>query len=104
MKKLLRVALLFCLTSSIANAQEMIDLTKGMKCSNAEFVMNHFATQYNESPIWVGKSNTGTHITLLVNKEKRTWTMVEYDASIACVLGAGETSSDPNIGVKLNTY
>jgi hypothetical protein len=48
-------------------------------------------------PLWVGKTNTGTHITLLVNKEKRSWTMIEYDVSIACVLGAGDTSSKPEI-------
>jgi hypothetical protein len=45
----------------------------------------------------VGKTTNGTHVTLMVNKEKGTWTMVEYDAAIACVLGAGETSSRPEI-------
>jgi hypothetical protein len=104
MKKLLSVALLFCLTSSIANAQEVIELNKGVRCSKAEFIMNHFATQFQELPIWVGKTNSSTHMTLLVNKEKRTWTMVEYDGNLACVIGAGETSSDPNLSVRLNTY
>lgn len=104
MKKLLTVALLFCLTSSIANAQEVIELTKGIKCSNADFVMRHFTEEYQETPIWVGKTGFNTHITLLVNKEKRSWTMIEYDARLACVIGAGDTSSDPNISVKLNTY
>jgi hypothetical protein len=104
MKKLLTVALLFCLTSSIANAQEVIELTKGMKCSNAEFLMNYFVTEHKEKPIWVGKTAFNTNITLLVNKEKRSWTMIEYDARIACVIGTGETSSDPNLGVRLNTY
>ena len=91
------MAFLFCLTSSIANAQEVIELNKSMKCGKAEFVMNHFTTEYQEVPIWVGKTNFGTHITLLVNKEKRSWTMIEYDASIACVLGAGDTSSKPEV-------
>jgi hypothetical protein len=96
MKKLM-MAFLFCLAGSIAHAQEVIDLTKQMKCGKAEVVINHFTQKYNEMPLWVGKSNTGTHITLLVNKEKRSWTMIEYDDSIACVLGAGETSSSPEI-------
>jgi hypothetical protein len=104
MKKLLTVAFLFCLTSSIANAQEVIELTKGMKCSNAEFVMNHFVEEYKEKPIWVGKTAFNTHITLLVNKENRTWTMIEYDARLACVIGAGETSSSSEVVFKLNTY
>jgi hypothetical protein len=91
------MAFLFCLAGSIAHAQEVIELTKGMKCSNAEFLMNYFATEHKELPIWVGKTAFNTHITLLVNKEKRTWTMIEYEARIACVIGTGETSSSPEI-------
>jgi hypothetical protein len=91
------VALLFCLISSIAHAQQIIDLQKSLKCSDAQSVINHFSINYQETPLWVGKTNTGTHITLLVNRETRSWTMIEYDASMACVLGAGDTSSKPEI-------
>ena len=91
------VALLFCLASLIAHAQEIIDLQKPLKCSRAETVMSYFIDNFKETPLWVGKTNTGTHITLLVNRETRTWTLVEYDATIACVLGAGDTSSKPEI-------
>lgn len=94
MKKLLALSLLVCLSS---NAQEVIDLTKLMKCSKAEFVMNHFTQKYGEMPQWVGKTNIGTHITLLVNKEKRSWTMLEYDGDTACVLGVGDISSKSEI-------
>jgi hypothetical protein len=59
--------------------------------------MSYFWDNYQEKPIWVGKTTTGTHVTLLVNRETRTWTMIEYDAAMACVLGAGETSSKPEI-------
>ena len=90
------VALLFCLISSIAHAQEIIDLTKPMKCSDASSVINYFVDTHKETPIWVGKSVHNTHITLLVNKETRSWTMIEYDTRIACVLGAGEDKSSSN--------
>jgi hypothetical protein len=91
------MAFLFCLLSPIANAQEIIDLQKPLKCSKAEVVMNYFRDNFQETPLWVGKTTTGTHITLMVNKETRSWTLIEYDAAIACVLGAGETSSKPEI-------
>ena len=104
MKKLLAVAFLFCLTSSIANAQEIFDLQKPMKCSDAQTVMSHFTEEYNEKPVWVGKTLNNTHMTLLVNKEKRTWTMIEYDARLACVIGAGESGSDPNFNTKNSSY
>jgi hypothetical protein len=93
------MAFLFCLTSSIgsiANAQEIIDLTKPMKCSDAQSVMNYFVDNHKETPVWVGKSVHNTHITLMMNKETRSWTMIEYDARIACVLGAGEDKSGSN--------
>ena len=84
------MAFLFCLISSIAHAQEIIDLQKPLKCSDAQVVMNYFVDTHKETPVWVGKSVHNTHITLLVNKETRSWTVIEYDTRIACVLGAGE--------------
>ena len=87
------MAFLFCLISSIAHAQEIIDLQKSLKCSDAQVVMNYFVDTHKETPVWVGKSVHNTHITLLVNKETRSWTMIEYDSRLACVLGAGEDKS-----------
>jgi hypothetical protein len=93
------VALLFCLISSIAHAQQIVDLVKPLKCSDASSVMNYFVDTHKETPIWVGKSVHNTHITLLINRETRSWTMIEYDTRLACVLGAGEdkTGSSPEI-------
>lgn len=90
------MASLFCLASSIANAQEIIDLTKPLKCSDAQTVINYFANTHKETPVWVGKSVHNTHITLMMNQETRSWTMIEYDDKLACVLGAGEEKSSSN--------
>ena len=87
------MAFLFCLISSIAHAQEIIDLQKSLKCSDAQSVMNYFVDTHKETPVWVGKSVHNTHITLLMNRETRSWTMIEYDSRLACVLGAGEDKS-----------
>jgi len=92
MKKV-SVALLFCLISSIAHAQEIIDLQKPLKCSDAQIVINYFVDTHKETPVWVGKSVHDTHITLLMNPATRSWTMIEYGDKIACVLGAGEGRS-----------
>ena len=93
------MAFLFCLISSIAHAQEIIDLQKSLKCSDAQIVMNYFVDTHKETPVWVGKSVHNTQITLLMNRETRSWTMIEYDSRLACVLGAGEdrSSSSPEI-------
>jgi len=87
------MAFLFCLISSIAHAQQIIDLNKAMKCSEPQNVMNYFVDTHKEIPVWVGKSVHNTHVTLLMNRETRSWTMIEYDDKLACVLGAGEDKS-----------
>jgi len=93
------MAFLFCLISSIAHAQQIIDLQKPLKCSDAQSVMNYFVDTHKETPVWVGKSVHDTHITLLTNPATGSWTMIEYGDKIACVLSAGEyrSSSKPEI-------
>lgn len=95
------MAFLFCLISPIVNAQEIegpiLDLQKPLRCAKAEAVMQHFATVYEEKPIWVGKTVADTHITVLVNKQNRSFTIIEYNSGLACVLGSGSTSSNPDI-------
>ena len=95
-KTIITLALLFSTTTF---AQEIINLTKSIKCSNAESVMQYFTEQYKEMPVWVGKTTNGTHVTLLVNKEKRSWTLIEYDSKLACILGAGDATSNPEISL-----
>ena len=63
------MAFLFCFISSIANAQEIVDLTKPMKCSEVQNVMSFFSNNHKETPVWVGKTVHGTHITLLAKKQ-----------------------------------
>jgi len=95
MRKLLfGLAVIFAGT---VQAQEVMNLTKQMRCSNAEFIMSEFTQKWGEVPVWVANTSTGTHVTLLINKEKKTWTMIEYDARIACILNVGEGGSDPNV-------
>jgi hypothetical protein len=96
--RIVLMAFLFCLTSSIANAQEVIELMKSVKCGDAQWVMDHFTSEYGERPIWVGKdSNSNSYITLLINKETKSWTLLQYDSKMACVLSVGQTASGTEI-------
>jgi hypothetical protein len=93
------ITALALLLSTTTFAQEIINLAKEMKCSDAQSVMNYFVETHKEQPVWVGKSVHNTHITLLMNKETRSWTLIEYDARLACVLGAGEEKSASTPGI-----
>jgi hypothetical protein len=44
-----------------------------------------------ENPVWVGTDlETGTQTAVLVNTKTLTWTVVQYDHKMACVLQSGE--------------
>lgn len=92
-KTITALALLLNTTTFAQQPDEIIELVKPMKCSRAESVLNFFTDKFKEKPLWVGKTSTDTHVVLLVNKETKTWTLIEYDSRLACVLDAGETSS-----------
>lgn len=49
--------------------------------------------QFNEQPIWYGAdSASGTHFSLFTNIKSRTWTFIQFDKDIACILGTGSGS------------
>lgn len=62
--------------------------------------MKHFLHVQKETPVWVGKTSNNTHIALLTNKESKSWTMIEFDSRLACVLGVGEEKYN-SIDIKL---
>jgi hypothetical protein len=46
---------------------------------------------YQETPIWFGKGEGKTpNYSLLVNQKTKSWTMIQFNNDIACVIGTGE--------------
>ena len=88
------VAFLFCLTSSIANAQQIFEVSKPMKCADVHFLMQDLTEEYKEKLLWVGKTESdASYIAIMQNKENGTWTVIQYDSKIGCVLGVGRLGS-----------
>lgn len=88
------MAFLFCLASSIANAQiegkEVFQLKKPMTCLNVQSLMDYLVKEYNEKMMWIGQEDsTGTYISLYKNTQTGSWTMIQFDSSIGCFLGHG---------------
>ena len=93
----LALAFLFCLISSIANA-ETFQLQKVMICDKKEIVFEKLALEFEEAPIWSGADvSDSSRYVLTINNKTGAWTLVQYDRDIACVLGAG-TNSKVTIG------
>lgn len=103
MKKMV-TGLLMCLTVAISNGQTLdienikfIDAKKPIKCADTRTLLMGLDKLFGEkilriAPNQLALDGKPTLIALLENSETRTWTIVEYDAKFACVLGSGEYS------------
>lgn len=89
MKLKLTVAFLLSLTSSLANAE--FDSHKPIICDDTRSIMKSLTEVYNEKLLW-SSPNFFDHTTygLFVNSHTGSWTLVQMNMEIACILGVGE--------------
>lgn len=87
MFKIKAVAFLFCLTSTIANAQTF-QVTRTMQCSKASEVLK-IIPNYGESIVWQGKDSKNLLSVLTLNTTTQTWTLILTDGEFACVMDEG---------------
>jgi len=90
MKKLLLVAPLFCLISSIAGAQ--VEKQKPVLCYPIGQLIKEIK-EIREEPQWTGRSLQGeSQYLLIVNEKDKSWTLIQFDGVNGCVIGAGTKS------------
>ncbi len=71
---------------------------KPVVCDDYQSVLDGLEKNYNEKPIWMGRDlNNGNMYILTANAKEDTWTYLETNNKVACVLGAG-TKSTPVFG------
>lgn len=93
----LLVALLFCLTSTISNAQVesgFVSVPKTILCSTSKNVLSALANkEINEKPIWIGTDETEkSEFILFVNSVTGAFTLIQTTTNISCILGIGYKS------------
>lgn len=99
MKKLI-VAFLFCLTSLIANAEGFV-LNKPVICVDLQSLLKSLTETHIELPIMLGKdSSDSSKYSLFINQKTGTWTFIQFDDDVACIIGVG-TSAVLKLGQKL---
>jgi hypothetical protein len=89
------VALTLILTLASQSVQaEPVTRAKTVLCDNITAVFQTIIGEYKEQPVWHGISpGTDTELTLTVNPQTGSWTVIEYKDSRACVIAIGERSS-----------
>lgn len=95
MKKLL---VILALSSSALASQEVkfTDIKKPVKCADTKQLFTGLKTVFNETMTWNSSNailDDRTTIALFKNKQNGSWTLVEYDYAIACVLASGEDAA-----------
>lgn len=89
MKTRLLVAFILSVVSSLANAE--FESNKPMICDDTRSIMKSLAEVYLEKPIWTAPHpNDNTRFSLFVNTLTGSWTLVQMNREIACILGVGE--------------
>jgi hypothetical protein len=85
--------LILALTAGLAHAEPRT-LNKPVICESTEKVFRTMVEEFGETPQWRGStSQQGTSTVLTVNTKTGAWTLIEYTAVMACVIGVGENSS-----------
>ena len=88
--RILVLAFLFCLISSIANAQT-VTLQKPVICVPTPMLLNEIQQTYKEKAIVIGEHGTLENVVTAVfaNLEAGTYTVVEMDKNMGCIISVG---------------
>lgn len=82
----LTLMLLFLMKDAYAEPKE---LKKPVLCDTLEKVVEAVSKQFGEKPMWSGKDQK-TQYVITFNEKSKSWTFVQFDESMACILGTGE--------------
>ena len=91
------------LVLGLAVAQS-VTVQKPIECADTATLLRGLSgSDYKEKPIWFGiePGVTVSRYSLFVNEQTKTWTLIQFDEKIACVLGTGENSTQLFTGPKI---
>jgi len=73
-----------------------VTMQKPVECADTEILFRGLiGSNYKEKPIWMGieSGSTLSKYSLFVNEKTKSWTLIQFDEKIACVIGTGEAST-----------
>lgn len=71
---------------------EPVTIKKPVVCDSTDIILKALIGEnYQEKPVWLGASNEKlVNYSLWVNASTKTWTIVQFNNDIACIIGTGE--------------
>lgn len=88
------MAFLFCLASTIANAQDVKEKQKTVLCASLPRVISIITREpISEVPVWSGQDgDKKSSYVIFQNSKTGSFTLVQFDDKTACILGEGNSS------------
>jgi hypothetical protein len=80
-------------------AQEPVIVDKKIVCNTTQIILNTLTETFSEKPIWIGEGDDSRY-SLFTNK-KGSWTIIQFNDTIACIIGAGNSSREIFLGPKI---
>jgi hypothetical protein len=62
---------------------------KPVICKATKALMTEVQDKYGEEPQWFGEDDD-SHYVVMMNHKTKTWTWIQYNEDLACVLGYGQ--------------
>ncbi len=96
------VAMLTLLIGAEASAA-ITEMRKPVICMNTVVLLSTLSEQGQELPVWLGQGDgeDRSRTTLLINAKTGAWTIVQFDGTMACVLGSGVASQQIFTGPRI---
>lgn len=87
------------LLPALAQAQP-VTVEKPVICDKIKTIIEVLSgSKYSEQPFWIGQDETSKYV-MMVNEKTSTWTLVQFNDQIACILGSGENHKVVNPGTR----
>lgn len=68
---------------------EPVKVDKEVICDKATEMLSYFSSRFGELPLWLGDT-AGSNVVVLANPETKTWTILQFNADIACYIESGK--------------
>ena len=87
------------LLPALATAQP-VTVEKPVICDKIKTIVEVISgSKYSEQPVWVGQDDTSKYV-MMANEKTGTWTIIQFNDQIACILGSGENHRIVNPGTR----
>jgi hypothetical protein len=78
-----------------------VTVEKTVVCEKTVLVIESLQNgDYKEQPFWIGYDDKSKY-SLFTNEKTKTWTMIQFNDKIACIVGSGEGSRQVFTGPKV---